>query len=181
MQFCTLPAEESAVRRYVEELWLPYNRTLETAVASHALVDWSDDDIVEAEIDFRLGKLEAEGYELVVAVDDDADPADDDVALADTPGDFTGFIATELNPAPPIFDQPDRLKIGDIFVREPYRGSGLASDLVDRVVERARDENYPELALDVDVDNERALAFYDRIGFEPHRHTLTASVDGLTR
>jgi len=33
--------------------------------------------------------------------------------------------------------------------------------------------------LDVDVDNERALGFYERVGFEPYRNTLTLGIEEL--
>lgn len=177
MDLYPLPADEEAVRRYVEELWLPYHRTLEATVESHALVDVPDDDIVDEEVEFRLGRLADEHYRLWVAVDGVTE--DDAVDLAAGDGELAGFVATSVDEAPSVFDRPNRLVIGDIYVREPYRGTGVADELMALVRKWAEEADCPELALDVDVDNERALAFYERYGFEPHRHRMHAVVDDV--
>ena len=168
-----LPVDAGAVARFAEELWLPYNRDLEAAVESHAL---ADDVSLADEIAYRLELLETDTYRAWVAVDGTDDP---DVPLAAVDGALVGFITTDVERSPPVFDQPDRLKIGDIYVRESHRGTGLARRLVDRAVERASDASCSEVSLDVDVDNERALAFYEKLGFEPHRHYMTVPVDEL--
>ncbi|MFB6269391.1 MAG: GNAT family N-acetyltransferase [Halobacterium sp.] len=174
MHLQRLPAEEAAVRRYVEELWLPYHRDLEAAVDGHGLADGVD--LVAEEVPFRLDSLAADDYVLWVAVDG----ADGDVDIAGGEGDLAGFVATDVDEAPSVFDRPDRLVVGDIYVHEQYRGTGLADDLVARAAERARNLGCPELALDVDVDNDRALAFYDSLGFEPRRYRMTARVESLS-
>jgi ribosomal protein S18 acetylase RimI-like enzyme len=174
MQFVSLPADEAAVRRFSEALWLPYNRTLEATVEGFALVDAPDEEILDEEVEFRLGRLEEESYRLWVAVDTDSETVD----LAAGDGDFAGFVSTSVDEAPSVFDRPDRLVIGDIFVRDPYRGTGLADELLARARARAEAADCAELALDVDVDNERALAFYEKHGFELHRHRMHAPVDG---
>lgn len=174
MHLQRLPAEEAAVRRYVEELWLPYHRDLEAAVADHELADGVD--LVAEELPFRLDRLADDGYELYVAVEDAT--ADADLAAGD--GDLAGFVATELDESPSVFDRPDRLVVGDIYVEASRRGTGLAERLLDRAAERARDAGCAELALDADVDNDRALAFYEKQGFEVRRYRMTASVAEFT-
>ena len=188
MDLHRLPAEDAAVRRYVEDLWLPYHRELEAAVDAHALADDGDVDLVDEEVSFRLDRLASPEYRLWVAVDEvgsggngdgDGDgDASDDLDLA-VDGTLAGFVGTELEESPSVFDRPDRLVIGDIYVREPYRGTGLARELIARAAARARDAGCSELALDVDADNERGLAFYEKLGFEPHRHRMTADADDL--
>lgn len=172
MELVRLPAEEAAVRRWAEDLWLPYHRELERTVAAHHLAE--DVDLVAAEIPFRLDLLDSEDYRAWVAVD----PGVDEGSLADTDGVFAGFITTSVEECPAVFDRPDRLQIGDVYVREAYRGYGLADRLVDRARERARACGCPEFTLEVDVGNERALAFYERLGFEPRQYTMVAAVDG---
>ena len=185
MQICRLPPEEDAVRRYTEELWLPYHRDLEAAVEDHALADEMDRaDIVDAEVEFRLDKLAADGYAAWVVVDDgDADDVERATAagdpLAETAGAWVAFVTTSVDECPTVFDRPDRLVVGDIYVTEPYRGTDLARELVDLAVDRARDLDCPELALDVDVDNERALALYEKLGFEPRRHRMVVPAGDL--
>ncbi|AEH38549.1 GNAT family N-acetyltransferase [Halopiger xanaduensis] len=178
MEIRPLPADEAAVRRYVEELWLPYHRELEATVETHDLAE--DVDLVAEEVSFRRERLEDEDYRLWVAVDEiDRDAAaSDDVGLA-RDGTLAGFVGTEIDAAPSVFDRPDRLVIGDIFVREPYRGTGLARDLIDRAAARARDGGCAELALEVGADNERALAFYEKVGFEPFRHRMRIDLGDL--
>ncbi|EJN58568.1 GNAT family N-acetyltransferase [Halogranum rubrum] len=175
MDLHPLPADEAAVRRFSEELWLPYHRTLEAVVDSHALVDAPDDQIVDAEVEFRLGRLADDHYRLWVAVDG----VSENVDLAAGDGELAGFVATGVDEAPPVFDRPNRLVVGDIYVREAYRGSGLARELLARAAERARDVGCAEMTLEVDVDNERALAFYEKFGFEPLRHQLVVDTDRL--
>jgi ribosomal protein S18 acetylase RimI-like enzyme len=69
--------------------------------------------------------------------------------------------------------------VGDIYVRESSRGSGLARDLMARAERRAAETDCSELVLDVDVDNERALAFYEKMGFETLRRRMRVAVDEL--
>ena len=177
MELRRLPAEEAAVRRYVEELWLPYHRELEATVDAHGLAD--DVDIVGEEVEFRLDRLESADYRAWVAVEDESDRADapGDADLADA--ELAGFVTTEVEESPSVFDYADRLVVGDIYIREPYRGTGLARDLIDRAVERAREAGCPELTLTVDSDNERATAFYEKLGFETYRRQMKVRADGL--
>ena len=170
-----LPADEDAARRFAAELWLPYNRDLETVVETHALVD---DVPLEEEVEFRLDLLESEGYRAWIAVDTD-ESGESIPSLAAVDSEFVGFITAELDRAPPVFDRPDSVLIGDFYVRESYRGTELARDLFDHVVDWARDSECTELTLNVDVDNERALGFYEKIGFEPRRWKMAVSVDSL--
>lgn len=174
MEMHLLPADEAAVRRYVEELWLPYHRDLEATVDAHALTD--DVDLVAEEVEFRLNLLETESHRAWIAVDGGSRG---DVSLADVDVELAGFITTDIDESSTVFDRPDRLIVGDIYVREPYRSTGLARDLIDRAVERAREAGCAGLTLDVDVDNQRAIAFYEKLGFETCRRQMTVTVDDL--
>ena len=170
MSLRRLPPDREAVARFVEELWLPYHRELESIVESHALADGVADDL-DQEVSYWTDRLDDPAFVVWIA----ADASDETIPLG--AADLLGFLTTELEPAPAVFDRPDRLVIGDLYVRERRRGTGLADRLVDRAVARARELGCGELVLDVDVDNERALAFYERRGFSPLRHRLVADVD----
>lgn len=63
----------------------------------------------------------------------------------------------------------DAAVLNELYVAPDYRGTGVADDLMDAALSVARDQDLPldRLVLDVDPDNERAQAFYDRWGFEP--------------
>jgi ribosomal protein S18 acetylase RimI-like enzyme len=171
------PAEKPAVRRYVEDLWLPYQRDLEAVVEGFALAD--DVDPAE-EVAFRMDKMASEGHELLVAVDSPGE-ADPDRGVADAEGPLVGMVVTAVDEAPPVFDRPDRLVVCELYVDGPHRGTGLAERLVNGAVERAREEGCPEVALDVDVGNQRAMAFYEGLGFETARHRMRVDADELGR
>lgn len=166
-----LPATEATVRRYVEELWLPYNREFEAILDDFTLAE--DVDVVAREVEFRLDRLKTGGYRAWVAVDG----AHDAAGLADGAGSLAGFVGTSLDESPSVFDRPDRLLLTDLYVREPYRGTGLARELVDHARRRARETGCAELTLNVDVGNERAIAFYEKLGFETSRFTMRRGVE----
>jgi len=62
----------------------------------------------------------------------------------------------------------DAAVLNELYVRPEYRGSGVADDLMDAAVALADGQDLPldRLVLDVDRENDRAQAFYDRHGFE---------------
>lgn len=169
----TLPAEEAAVRRFLAESWLPYNRELESVVEAFALAEGVDH--VEAEVLFYMDNLESESYRGWVAVE-----GYDGAPVAETDGEFVGFVLTDVEASPVPFDQPDRLVVCDVHVAEPYRGTGLADRLFERAEERAREAGCEQFRLEVDADNERAMAFYEKRGFSVARHEMLASVEDVT-
>ena len=86
------------------------------------------------------------------------------VTVAERAGDPVGYV----------FVLPERLAmiwdaavLNEVYVRPAARGSGVADALMDAAVTLARDQDLPldRLVLDVDRDNERARAFYERHGF----------------
>lgn len=186
MDLRRLPPERAAVRRWVEDLWLPYHRDLEAAVGRHALADGVD--LVAEEVEFRLDLLESDTHRAWVAVEettasesggdtDDADFADADLVTTDA--DLVGFVTADVDEPSTVFDRPDRLVVGDLYVAAPYRGTGLARRLLDRAAERAREAGCAEVVLDVDADNERALGFYEKVGFETVRYRMAVGVGDL--
>ena len=62
----------------------------------------------------------------------------------------------------------DAAVLNELYVREEYRGTGIADDLMDAVLATAAEQDLPldRLVLDVDRENERARGFYRRYGFE---------------
>jgi GNAT superfamily N-acetyltransferase len=59
--------------------------------------------------------------------------------------------------------------IEDVVVREDWRGQGLGRALLDAVLDWARKQGAVRAQLLADLDNTPALAFYDRIGWQPTR------------
>lgn len=85
-----------------------------------------------------------------------------------------GSASDEPDLAGYVFVLPERLSmiwdaavLNELFVREEFRGTGVANDLMEAAIDLARDQDLPldRLVLDVDRENERAKAFYDRHGF----------------
>jgi ribosomal protein S18 acetylase RimI-like enzyme len=52
-----------------------------------------------------------------------------------------------------------------MFVDEGFRGRGLGTALLNRLLEWARQKNIPSLSLHVFPHNARAIALYERVGF----------------
>ncbi|CQH59303.1 GNAT family acetyltransferase [Halobacterium hubeiense] len=62
----------------------------------------------------------------------------------------------------------DAAVLNEIYVAPEFRGTGVADDLMDAALGVAREQSLPldRLVLDVDRQNERAKAFYERHGFQ---------------
>jgi GNAT superfamily N-acetyltransferase len=59
--------------------------------------------------------------------------------------------------------------IEDVVVREDWRGKGLGRALLDAVLAWARSQGAVRAQLLADLDNAPALAFYDRLDWQPTR------------
>lgn len=88
------------------------------------------------------------------------------VTLATADGEAVGYV----------FVLPERLSfvwdaavVNELYVAPAWRGTAVAEDLLEAAVELGREQDLPldRLLLDVDPDNERADAFYERHGFRP--------------
>lgn len=86
---------------------------------------------------------------------------------ADAP---VGFALVRVTHAGPTWPQPERYAtVQDLCVAPGARGGGVGRALLDRV----HDESGCELVeLEVLSSNAPAVAFYERIGFEPHVERL---------
>lgn len=61
----------------------------------------------------------------------------------------------------------DAAVLNEVYVRPEHRGTGVADDLLEAALAVARSQDLPldRMVLDVDAENERARAFYERHGF----------------
>lgn len=60
---------------------------------------------------------------------------------------------------------PDCPFVIELFVDRAHRGRGIARALVMTVIETAKESGYPQVALQVRRDNDRALRLYHDLGF----------------
>jgi mycothiol synthase len=71
-------------------------------------------------------------------------------------------------------NDPDRLAVGRIGTRRPWRGRGVASALLAEVIDAAARAGYPYVCLGVDADSPTgAVGVYERAGFTPE-HSFAA-------
>jgi ribosomal protein S18 acetylase RimI-like enzyme len=161
------------MRRFVEECWTPFWEDLGSAVGEdHLSPDLDHDTLVEDLLD----SYDVPDRRCWIAIDDPADPT---APLHEVEGTFAGWLNAGLEPTDRFRDPPERLFVGNIYAKPQYRGAGLADRLVARALQYAREEGCSELSLGVEVDNDRALAYYEKLGFEPLRQGLSVSVDEI--
>ena len=101
--------------------------------------------------------VEADPRCVTVAVNE-ADDADDTATLA-------GYVFVLPESHRFIWDAA---VLNELYVAPDHRGTGVADELMDAAVAFASEQELPldRLVLDVDRENDRAKAFYDRHGFE---------------
>ncbi|WP_158058462.1 GNAT family N-acetyltransferase [Halorussus halophilus] len=172
MQIRRVRADESEVERYVSECWEPYHEDLSGAVAGHALVDANRRAVVE----HHQQLLESPSSRLWVALDAASDST---TALSATDATFAGFVRTSVESSPQTFDWPDQLVIHDLWVRESYRGSKVVEELVARAIRQARENGCERLTLNVGIDNERAVTFFEKLGFETQGYRMDVSLEDV--
>jgi ribosomal protein S18 acetylase RimI-like enzyme len=89
---------------------------------------------------------------------------------------LVGLVATYCN------DREHGAYISSVSVLPAFRGQGLADDLVQQAVARARDRSLPRVSLHLHPDNRAAMALYLRLGFAPgltegEQLTMTLNLD----
>ena len=166
-------AEEPALRRFTDECWLPFWRDTGEAVGERHL----DPELDREELLEQL----VESYDTPdqrcwVALDRAEDPA---TAIENVSATFAGWVRAGLAPADPFLNPPERLFVGNLYARPDYRGTGLADQLIARVVQQAREEGCVELVLGVEAGNNRALAYYEKLGFEPYEQRMAVPIAEL--
>ncbi|MFB6267235.1 MAG: N-acetyltransferase family protein [Halodesulfurarchaeum sp.] len=88
------------------------------------------------------------------------------VQLAEQDGEIQGYVFVLPESLSYIWDAA---VLNELFVAEGQRGTGIADDLMEAALAIARSQDTPmdRIVLDVDPENDRARAFYERWGFEP--------------
>jgi ribosomal protein S18 acetylase RimI-like enzyme len=86
------------------------------------------------------------------------------VTVAVDDGDLVGYVFVLPESLAFVWDAA---VLNEIYLDPDYRGTGAGDDLMDAALAFARDLDLPldRLVLDVDRENDRAQAFYERWGF----------------
>ncbi|WP_345269992.1 GNAT family N-acetyltransferase [Nibrella viscosa] len=96
-----------------------------------------------------------------------ADPRSTYLLLETPAGESLGYARLYRHAPPRRMRERRALEIQRIYLRQACLGQGLGRQLMNYCLEQARVEGYKAVWLGVWERNQRALAFYRKIGFEP--------------
>lgn len=157
------------IDRFVEDLWLPFSREMERTGEWNELA--TDVDLHAEAVAHRREQLTDEDVQTWVAVDPDSRRGDDPTQA------FDGYVSASYRESPAVFARGNRIHVDELFVHEAYRGTDLASDLLDLAHDWAVELGCEELTLSVGEPNDRAQAFYEREGFTTRRRRMARPVE----
>lgn len=79
---------------------------------------------------------------------------------------YVGYLKLNFAGAQTEAGHPDSLEIERIYVLKEFHGAGMGQLLVEKAIEVARENELKYLWLGVWTENERAIRFYEKMGFE---------------
>lgn len=97
------------------------------------------------------------------------------VAVTDD-GELVGTVSGAVSPTPPIYDRPPAVYCDGLYVKPAYRREGVASRLLDRLVDWGRDRGCGFFTLSVHVDNEAGKEFFESYGMATAYHSMRMEV-----
>jgi ribosomal protein S18 acetylase RimI-like enzyme len=77
---------------------------------------------------------------------------------------MVGLLVFYLRPT--LTTGKNRAKIGALVVTEEVRGKGVGRLLIEEALEQARAMNCSSLDTSTEIDNHKAIAFYEKLGFK---------------
>lgn len=80
--------------------------------------------------------------------------------LAKDGDEYVGYLSYEMN-----YDEEPFIKIQKIYVLSSAQGKGIGTLLIDEVLTTAKENKADRIKLNVNRDNNRAINFYKRNGF----------------
>ena len=91
--------------------------------------------------------------------------------LAEAEGKVIGYLVGYLRRSSSL--RPVKMaELESMYVREAYRGQGVGQQLVQKFLEWARERGVERVSVTAYVANERAVAFYEKLGFTAKSLTL---------
>ncbi|GIP64596.1 GNAT family N-acetyltransferase [Virgibacillus pantothenticus] len=86
------------------------------------------------------------------------------IFIAETNGEYLGYI--EMRGIVDYFTGEKQGYLSAIAVTKKYEGNGVGKKLMKKAEEWTNDKGYKELVLQLFNGNERAMKFYEKLGFE---------------
>ena len=100
------------------------------------------------------------------------------VYVADINGAAVGYAFCDIKemPAKPFVQHFKYMYIDDICIDSNFRGKGVATKIFEHVKEEARALGCRDITLNVWTGNQRAFAFYQKMGMKPQKTTMEIKV-----
>jgi GNAT superfamily N-acetyltransferase len=93
------------------------------------------------------------------------DPSIDTLLVTNPQGPLIGYAQLRAGPTPLAITAPNPIELSRFYVERTRHGSGIATHLMEVVIDTARTRGAATLWLGVWERNARALAFYRKVGF----------------
>lgn len=94
--------------------------------------------------------------------------------LARDRGRPAGFLLAAAHRDSPLWRHREWAEVEALYVEHPWRGTGLADDLLGCAFDWAAELDLPAVQLYVTASNSRAMTFYERQGFRPAQAVMRA-------
>jgi GNAT superfamily N-acetyltransferase len=96
--------------------------------------------------------------------------------LARDQGRPAGFLLAAAHRDSPLWRHREWAEVEALYVERPWRGTGLADDLLGRAFDWAADLGLSAVQLYVTASNTRAIRFYERQGFRSAQAVMRAQL-----
>ena len=92
---------------------------------------------------------------------------------------IVGFVAAELSDMPnlPFLNPMKRCRIATIVVSKAHHRKGIGTALFEHVYKIATESGASELNLEVFTFNNKAIAFYEKLGFRNNFNRMSKALD----
>jgi len=134
-------------------------------------------------MEYRIREVEEDDLEEIQKIEQDSFPypfsrwqfwwfyaqEKENFLVAETQGEIIGYIIGSKSFR--------RITVSSLAVKEGYRNKGIATSLVDKFIEQVKPK-FKRLELQVRVSNKKALALYNKLGFQRIKTILGYYQDG---
>jgi ribosomal protein S18 acetylase RimI-like enzyme len=149
---------QDEIESLVLDCWLPFAKEMAALDEYNALAE----DVRDDALTHRQEQFENEDVVIYVAVENDH---------------FVGYVSAERNETPPVFQRGMEVNIGELYVKQSYRGQGIASALMEHAEQWAAECGAEHVTLSVNGANELAQALYDDRGYDVRRYKMDKNID----